>query len=68
MNFSKEQLDMMTKYESARMNDMDAYIGIRAGNNIAETSDVPSENMSLYNKYFADRKFAGSEGRTENRA
>ena len=54
MNISKEQLDMMTKYESARMNDMDAYIGIRAGNNIAETSDVPSENMSLYNRYFAE--------------
>ena len=36
------------KYESARMNDVDAYIGVRAGENSAETSDVPSEKLSLY--------------------
>lgn len=53
-NISKEQLDLMTKYESQRMNDMDAYIGIRAGNNISETSDIPSEKTTLYNKYFAE--------------
>ncbi len=29
---------------------MDAYIGIRAGNNISELSDLPSEKMKLYNK------------------
>ena len=54
MSCSKEQLDLMTKYESSRMNDMDAYIGIRAGNNTAETSDVPSDNLSLYNRLFAE--------------
>lgn len=54
MDCSKEQLDLMAKYEIARMKDMDAYIGIRAGNNTAETSDVPSENLSLYNRLFSE--------------
>ena len=54
MHASKEQLDLMAEYESKRMKDMDAYIGIRAGNNIAETSDVPSEKMSLYNIHFSE--------------
>lgn len=51
MNCSKEQLEMMAKYEAQRMSDMDAYIGVRAGNNITETSDVPGENMSMNMKY-----------------
>lgn len=54
MGCSREQLDLMTKYESARMKDMDAYIGIRAGNNTAETSDVPTDNLSLYNRLFSE--------------
>jgi len=49
---TKEQLDFMAKYEALRMNDMDAYIGIRASNNSSELSDVPEEKMNLYNKYF----------------
>lgn len=49
---SKEQLDLMAKYEALRMKDMDAYIGIRASNNSSELSDVPEEKMNLYNKYF----------------
>ena len=54
MGCSKEQLDLMAKYESARMNDVDAYIGVRAGENSAETSDVPSEKLSLYSKHFSN--------------
>lgn len=53
-NASKEQIDMMAKYESMRMSDMDAYIGIRSGMNSTETSDVPSEKMHLYLKYFSE--------------
>lgn len=52
MNCSEEQMKMMAKYESARMSDMDAYIGIRSGLNITELADVPGERMSVYNKYF----------------
>ncbi|MEG0773350.1 aminopeptidase [Clostridium sp.] len=51
MGCTQEQMEMMAKYEAARMSDMDAYIGIRAGNNITEHADVPSENMSTYSKY-----------------
>lgn len=51
MGCSQEQMEMMAKYEAERMSDMDAYIGIRAGNNITEQSDVPSEKMSIYSKY-----------------
>ena len=54
MNTSKEQLDLMAKYEALRMNDMDAYIGVRSGNNTAILSDVPSDKMALYNINFAE--------------
>jgi aminopeptidase len=52
MNCTEEQMDMMAKYEAARMSDMDAYIGVRSGNNISQLSDVPSEKMTIYNKNF----------------
>ncbi|KMT22713.1 aminopeptidase [Clostridium cylindrosporum] len=51
---TKEQMDMMASYESARMKDMDAYIGIRSGSNVSELSDVPSEKMTLYSTYFSE--------------
>ena len=54
MGCTEEQLKLMCKYESERMNDVDAYIGIRAGENSAETSDVPSEKLSLYSKLFSE--------------
>lgn len=51
MNATKEQMEMMARYEASRMSDMDAYIGLRAGSNSAETSDVPDNRMELYMKY-----------------
>ncbi len=54
INSTKEQLDMMAKYESARMKDMDAYIGIRSGSNVSELSDVPADKMKLYSTYFSE--------------
>lgn len=50
MSCTEEQMDMMAKYEAARMSDMDAFIGVRSGNNITQLADVPSEKMSIYNK------------------
>jgi aminopeptidase len=47
-----EQLKLMAGYEAARMRDMDAYIGIRSGDNAAELSDVPEDRMELYQKHF----------------
>jgi aminopeptidase len=51
MNASREQMEMMAKYEALRMNDMNAYIGVRSGDNSSESSDVPSDNMGLCMKY-----------------
>lgn len=47
---SREQLETMADYELYQMQHMDAYIGIRAGDNITELADVPSELMALYSK------------------
>lgn len=49
---SEEHVKMRAKYEAARMSDMDAYIGIRSGDNTAELSDVPQDKMEFYNKYY----------------
>ena len=43
---------MMAKYEAARMSDVDAYIGLRSGQNASELSDVPPDKMELYMKHF----------------
>lgn len=43
----KEQYDMMAAYEANVMRDMDAYIGLRASNNINELADVPADKMKI---------------------
>jgi aminopeptidase len=53
-NAEQEQLESIAKWESARMSEMDAYIGIRAGDNANELSDVPEDKMQLYMKYWVD--------------
>jgi aminopeptidase len=45
------QYDTIAKHLLHEMKDMDAYIAIRGGLNIAETSDVPAERMKLAMKY-----------------
>ncbi|HEX3011859.1 MAG TPA: aminopeptidase [Syntrophomonadaceae bacterium] len=47
-----DQVKMAAGYEMTRMRDMDAYIGIRSGSNASELSDVPSDKMEMYQKYF----------------
>lgn len=47
-----EQLSQMAKYEVARMREVDAYVGLRAGDNASELADVPAEQMALYQKYW----------------
>lgn len=49
---TKEHLQLMAKYEAERMQEMDAYIGIRSGNNINQWSDVSGEKLNLYLEYF----------------
>jgi aminopeptidase len=52
MQASAEQLKMAASYEARRMQDMNAYIGIRSGNNAFELADVSSRQMEMYQKYF----------------
>ena len=55
MGATAEQLQMMARFEAARMEEMDAYIGVRSGLNSAELSDVPAEKMQLYMKEFWEK-------------
>jgi aminopeptidase len=47
MGGSEEQYHMIADFEAAVMKKMDAYIGLRSGNNINELADVPDEKMKL---------------------
>jgi aminopeptidase len=44
----EEQFNMMADFEANVMSKMDAYIGLRSGDNISEQSDVPDEKMKLH--------------------
>ncbi len=44
---------LMAKYECPRMDDMDAYIGVRASSNITENADVPQSNMAINSKHYS---------------
>ena len=61
---SDEQLKLMASFELARMKEMDAYIGIRSGDNSNEMGDVPEEKMKMYNKLVS--KPVHSEQRVEH--
>ncbi|WP_019243905.1 MULTISPECIES: aminopeptidase [Bacillus] len=43
----KEQYEMMAAFEANVMKEMDAYIGLRAGDNINEFADVPADKMKI---------------------
>jgi len=45
---TKEQIETWTELDLARMKKMDGYIGIRAGENVNELSDVPAEKMKWF--------------------
>ncbi len=53
-NCTIEQLKMMAKVDLLRMKGMDAYIGIRASDNVSELGDIDSEKMNVYMKYYSD--------------
>lgn len=50
--FSAEQAEAMTRWELARMKEMQAYIGIRASENASEWSDVPGEALKTYSSLY----------------
>jgi aminopeptidase len=48
VNGSQAQLDLIAESEAFRMSRVQAYIGLRNSENIAELSDVPTERYKLY--------------------
>ena len=50
---TEELAKLKAKYDAYRMADMDAYIGIRGGENCNELSDVPEENMKVESEYYS---------------
>lgn len=49
---SIDQLKMIAQWEAARMSSMDAYIAIRAAENVSELSDVSPEQIQRYQQYW----------------
>lgn len=47
---SEAHMALMAKYEYERMKDMDAYIAVRAYDNINEYADVPDDKMGIYSR------------------
>jgi aminopeptidase len=52
MNASLDQIKKLAKFDGAKMNEMDCYIGIRAVDNISEAVDIPPEQMKNYMEYY----------------
>jgi len=50
---TNEQLKLMADFEIYRMKEMQAYIGIRAHDNINELSDVNPKNMKMYSSSYS---------------
>lgn len=50
---NKELFEEMAEYDAAQMSKMNAYIGIRGGNNSYELSDVDPKLMQDYMKYYS---------------
>lgn len=50
--FTVEQAEAMTRWELARMKEMQAYIGIRAAENAFEWADIPGEALKIYSSHY----------------
>jgi len=51
-NGSEGQMRALGDFELHRMNQVQAYIGLRGARNINEMADVPGEKMNLYNTHY----------------
>ncbi len=50
-NANPDMVERQASWELSRMEQMDAYIGIRGSLNALESSDVPNDKMALYQKH-----------------
>jgi len=53
LELSAENIELIAEIEKFEMERMTAYISLRGGANYAEMSDVPAEQMSLWQKLYA---------------
>ena len=53
-NCTEEQIKMMAERDCREMEQMDAFIGVRASDNSTELSDVPAEKMEMYEKLYGE--------------
>jgi aminopeptidase len=49
---TREHMEQWAEFDLNRMKSMQAYIGIRAGENVNDLSDVPSSNMNMYDQIY----------------
>ncbi len=49
---TKEQIEDMTRYDTARMQDMQAYISFRGNNNASENANLPLDKLNLYQSIY----------------
>ena len=52
LHATKEQLELRAKTDALTMSNMQAFIGIRGGDNSSDLADVPAEKMNDYMKYY----------------
>lgn len=52
MGMTAEHAALMAGFDQPKIEDMDAYIGVRAQNNIFELADVPEDSIKLYNVHY----------------
>ncbi len=50
---TEELAKLRAKYDAFRMNEMDAYIGVRGGENCNENSDVPAKNLQIDSEFYS---------------
>ena len=50
---TEELATLWANYDGYRMDDMDAYIGVRGGENAYETADIASDKMGIYNRLYS---------------
>ena len=53
LNATEKQLELQGAIELHQMKQVQAYVGIRASDNVSELADVPSDKMALYQKLVA---------------
>jgi len=56
---SEENMSLWADIDASLMKKMDAYIGIRGGDNSSELSDVPSDKMEIYSTTYGKKVHGG---------